>query len=72
MDQLTKSAHFITYSMTYPIERISRMYLQQVVHMHRVAMSIVSDRDAWFTLKFWESLQEEIDTSLKKSTAFHP
>ena len=27
VDHMTKSAHFITYSMTYPVERMSRMYL---------------------------------------------
>ena len=35
-------------------------------------MSIISDRDAQFTSRFWESLQEAMGTSLKKSTAFHP
>ena len=48
------------------------MYLQQVLRLHKVPVSIVLDRDARFTSRFWESLQEEMGTSLKKSTSFHP
>ena len=72
VDRLTKSAHFIAYTMTYPVERMSCIYLQQVVRLHEVPVSIVSDCDARFTSRFWESLQEAMGTSLKKSTAFHP
>ena len=35
-------------------------------------MSIVSYRDLRFTSRFWEKLQEALDTRLNFSTAFHP
>ena len=72
VDRLTKSSHFIAYSMTYSVEKMSRMYIQQVVRLYGVPVSIVSDRDSSFTLGFWESLQVAIGTSLKLSSAFHP
>ena len=72
MDRLTKSAHFIAYNMTYLVERMSFIYLQQVVRLHGVPVSIVLYCDARFTSRFWESLQGVIGTSLKKSITFHP
>ena len=72
MDRLTKSAHFIAYNMTYPIEKMSRMYIQQIVRLHGVPVSIVSDRDSRFTARFWESLQTTMGTFLKLSSVFHP
>ena len=56
MDRLTKTAHFIAYSMSYSVEKLSRLYLQQVVRLHGVPVSIVSDCDSRFTAGFWESL----------------
>ena len=35
-------------------------------------VSIVSDSDARFTSRFWESVQRPLGTRLKFSTAFHP
>ena len=35
-------------------------------------ISIVSDRDPWFTSHFWESLQGALGTKLYFSTTFHP
>ena len=72
MDRLTKLSHFIANSMTYPVEKMSRMYLQQVVRLHDVPVSIVSDHDSRFTSGFWKSLQAAIGTSLKLGSTFHP
>lgn len=72
VDRLTKSAHFIPYSISYPIEKMSRMYIQEIVRLHGVPVSIVSDRDARFTSKFWKGLQNAFGTSIHLSTTFHP
>ena len=55
VDRLTKSAHFIAYDMTYTVEKMSRLYLQQVVRLHGIPITIVSDRDSRFTVGFWEN-----------------
>ena len=39
---------------------------------HGVPISIVSDRDPRFTLRFWKKLQEALGTKLNFTIAFHP
>ncbi|KAA0032219.1 DNA/RNA polymerases superfamily protein [Cucumis melo var. makuwa] len=46
--------------------------MTEIVRLHGVPVSIVSDRDARFTSKFWKGLQLALDTRLDFSTAFHP
>nr|GFC74128.1 reverse transcriptase domain-containing protein [Tanacetum cinerariifolium] len=35
-------------------------------------VSIISDRDSYFTSRFWKSLQKDLGTRLDLSTAYHP
>ena len=72
VDQLTKSAHFLAMWMTFTLERFYRLYIQEVVWLHGVPVSIVSDRDPRFTTHFWKSFQKAMGTRLTMSTAFHP
>jgi transposase InsO family protein len=44
----------------------------RIVCLHGVSKKIVSDRGTQFTLKFWEKLQETLDTQLSFSSAYHP
>ncbi|GJX05016.1 putative reverse transcriptase domain-containing protein [Tanacetum coccineum] len=54
------------------MEKLTRQYLKEVVSRHRVAVSIISDRDSKFTSHFWKSLNEALGTQLDMSTAYHP
>ncbi|XP_052189880.1 uncharacterized protein LOC127799697 [Diospyros lotus] len=72
IDRLTKSAHFLPVKKTYPIHRLAKLYIDEVVRLHGVPASIVSDRDPRFTSRFWEALQSAMGTQLTFSTAFHP
>ena len=51
VDRLTKSAHFIPVAMEYSIERLAEIYVREVLRLHGVPVSIVSDRDSRFTLR---------------------
>ena len=71
IDRLTKSAHFIPIKMTFSLEQLADLYVREVIRLHGVPKSIISDRDARFTSKFWRSVQRALGTSLKFSIAFH-
>ncbi|GJX60256.1 putative reverse transcriptase domain-containing protein [Tanacetum coccineum] len=54
------------------MEKLTRLYLKEIVCRHGVPVSIISDRDGYFTSNFWRSLQEALGTNLDMSTAYHP
>ncbi|GJX85412.1 putative reverse transcriptase domain-containing protein [Tanacetum coccineum] len=72
VDRLTKSAHFLPMREDYKMQRLSRLYLNEIVARHGVPISIISDRDSRFTSRFWQSMQEALGTRLDMSTAYHP
>ncbi|GKB00269.1 putative reverse transcriptase domain-containing protein [Tanacetum coccineum] len=72
MDRLTKSAHFLPMRENYKMDRLARLYLNEIVARHGVPISIISDRDSRFTSRFWQSMQEALGTRLDMSTAYHP
>ena len=72
MDRLTKSAHFLAVWMTFALERFCQLYIREIVRLHGVPVSIVSDRDLRFTEHFWKSFQKAMGTRLTMSTAFYP
>ena len=55
VDRMTKSVHFLLVKTTYTAEDYAKLYLQEVVRLHRVPVSIISDRGAQFTAQFWKS-----------------
>ena len=55
VDRLTKSAHFLVVRMTFTLEEFYRLYIQDIVWLHGVPVSIVLDRDPRFMAHFWKS-----------------
>ena len=72
IDILTKSAHFIPVRIDYSMDRLAELYVNEIVRMHGVPLSIVSDRDPRFTSRFWKELQPALGTRLNFNIAFHP
>jgi hypothetical protein len=72
VDRLTKSALFLPMKMTDPIDKLARLYVNEVVRLHGVPLSIVSDRDPRFTSRLWPSIHRALGSKLNMSTAFHP
>ena len=64
VDLLTKSAHFFPMKVNFSIDRLASLYVKEIVRMHGVPISIVSDKDAHFTSRFWYSLQKALGTKL--------
>jgi hypothetical protein len=72
VDRLTKSAHFLPIKTTYDMSHLAKEYVIEIVQLHGVLVSIISDRDPRFTSRFWQSLQVAMGTKLNFSTTFHP
>ena len=72
VDWLTKSTHFLAVRMTLTLEEFCRLYIREIVQLHGVSVSIVSDRDPRFMAHFWKSFQRAIGTHLMMSLVFHP
>nr|GEU75088.1 putative reverse transcriptase domain-containing protein [Tanacetum cinerariifolium] len=72
VDRLTKSAHFLPIREDYKMEKLARIYINEIVARHGVPVSIISDRDGRFTSHLWHALQEVLGTKLHMSTAYHP
>lgn len=71
VDRLTKSDHFIP-MISNRTPSISNMdYIKEVVRLHGIPVSIVSDRDPLFTGEFWRNLQSALETTLNLSIACH-
>ncbi|GKB26528.1 putative reverse transcriptase domain-containing protein [Tanacetum coccineum] len=72
VDRLTKSAHFLPMKKTDSMEKLTQLYLKEIVCRHGVLVSIISDRDSRFVSGFWGSLQKALGTKINISTAYHP
>ncbi|GJY58074.1 putative reverse transcriptase domain-containing protein [Tanacetum coccineum] len=70
--KLTKSVHFLAIREDYNMEKLSRLYIDDIVARHGVPTSIISDRDGRFTSRFWQTMQKALGTCLDMSTAYHP
>ena len=56
VDKLTKSAHFTQVKVTYNAEKLAKLYISEVVRLHGVPLSIISDRGTQFTSNLIRSL----------------
>ena len=72
VDQLTKSTHILPVNVEDSLEKLAQLYVDEIVRLHGVLVSIVSDRDPRFTSRFWPSLQAALGTRFHFNTAFHP
>ena len=55
VDRLTKSAHFLAIRKTDGAAVLAKKYVSEIVKLHGVPVSIVSDRDSKFTSGFWRA-----------------
>jgi len=64
VDRLTKSAHFLAMNLRMSMAKLAQLYIKEIVRLHGVPSSIVSDRDPQFTSRFWQTLQEALGIKL--------
>ncbi|GKF48130.1 putative reverse transcriptase domain-containing protein [Tanacetum coccineum] len=64
VDRLTKSAHFLPIREDYKIEKLAKIYTNEIVARHGMPVSIISDRDGRFTSHLWQAFQKALGTRL--------
>jgi hypothetical protein len=72
VDRLTKTAHLLPVHTTYNAKKYAEIYLDQIVRLHGISKTIISDRRAQFIARFWEQLQHSLGTKLIRSSVYHP
>jgi hypothetical protein len=72
VDRFTKYSHFIPLRHPYTAQTVAKAVLDNVVKLHGVPKSIVSDRDKIFCSTFWKTLFALMNTQLLKSSSYHP
>ena len=72
VDRFSKYCHFIALAHPYSAESVAQAFFTDVVRLHSVPQSMVSDRDPAFTSTFWRELMRLMGTKLHMTTVFHP
>jgi len=72
VDRFSKYAHFIALGHPYSASSVARAFFDNIVKLHGLPSSIVSDRDPVFTSTFWSELFHLFGSKLLLSSAFHP
>ena len=52
VDRLTKSTHFLPVRTDYSLDKLAELYIKEIVRLHGIPISIISDRDPRFTSRF--------------------
>ena len=72
VDRLTKMVHYEPVKVIIDVPGLVEVIIDVVVRHHGLPHSIISDRGAIFTSKFWSSLCYFLGIKRRLSTAFHP
>jgi hypothetical protein len=72
VDRLSKYAHFVPLKHPYTALSVAKAFVANIVRLHGMPLSIVSDRDRVFLSNFWRSLFQLHDTALCYSSSYHP
>src|SRR5437588_7989111 len=72
VDRLTKMAHFLPCRTDLKTRQFVRLFMDNVIKLHRLPKDIVSDRGSIFTSDLWKETTQHLGINRRMSTAYHP
>jgi len=70
--RLTGMVHLVPTNTRVSTKDVAKIYIKEIVRLHRIPESIVSDQDTKFKSEFWRELSKALGQRLLMSTAYHP
>ena len=67
----SKMAHFIPCKKTSNVKNVAKIFFKEIVRLHGLPRSIISNKDNKFFGYFWKTLWKKMGTELKFSSTFH-
>ena len=71
MNRLTKMTHYISTIKTIRAENLAEILIREIVRIHDLSNSIITNRDSMFTVKYYFFLCYALKIRAKLSTVFH-
>ena len=72
VDRFTSMVHLVPTKTTVRASELAWMFVREIVRLHGLPTSIVSDRNSKFISKFWREVHRLLGTKLLMSTSYHP
>nr|GEU31312.1 transposon Tf2-1 polyprotein [Tanacetum cinerariifolium] len=72
VDRLSKYCHFIPLKPLFTARSLAEIFLKEVIRLHGIPKSLLSDRDPLFLSTFWKEIFSLQGSKLKFSSAYHP
>ena len=72
VDRFSKMAHFIPCNKIDDASHVSNLFCREILRLHGVPKTIVSDRDVKCLSYFWKTLCAKLGIKLLFSSAYHP
>jgi transposase InsO family protein len=72
VDRFTKYNHSLPLKHPFTAASVAKEFMDKVIKLHCIPVSIVPDRDKVFSSTFWRELFKILDTKLQMSLAYHP